>query len=63
MHEVAIPDPVTARGRLRRGGREHIFERLDSTLTNCCRESTARDVLQMGYHLGVIERSQALAAA
>ena len=29
MHKVSIPDHVVARSRLQRGGREHLFERLD----------------------------------
>jgi ureidoacrylate peracid hydrolase len=29
MHKVSIPDDIVARGRRQRGGREHIFERLD----------------------------------
>ncbi|HWJ76115.1 MAG TPA: cysteine hydrolase [Kaistia sp.] len=29
MHKVSIPDHVAARGRLQRGGREFIFDRLD----------------------------------
>jgi ureidoacrylate peracid hydrolase len=29
MHTIAIPEHVTARARLQRGGRDHIFERLD----------------------------------
>ncbi|RYB05203.1 cysteine hydrolase family protein [Lichenibacterium ramalinae] len=29
MHKVSIPEHVVARSRLQRGGREHLFERLD----------------------------------
>ena len=31
MHKVAIPEHVVARGRLQRGGKEHLFDHLDMT--------------------------------